>query len=940
MKKIVQKLNSCSGYTLLEVAIVLVILSVVLLSAGTAYRIYVRQQIDEREIDMTLEIESAMSRFVYKKGRYPCPADASLARSATNYGVEDCRPNAAIPKLDGSGNLGTAAECTQPAGGLCNTASANASDSNIRRGMVPFITLEISEDKAYDPYGMRLTYMVSMRQTNATSYKKGNGTIRIRDIATVGGAENSLIDPPNKGEFVIFSAGKNRVGAFPRDAAGTPIAADGGQPHITTVPMPCTQANTGGAGEFANCSNLSEIVYTGSNGTSFLNRAANIPAWNTSPFLDDNVTYFTKTDATFWRESTANPADVILRDSTGKVAVGLGSGAAGEQLDLGLMVSATNPEAAIRSNAAVVSETDKFCNETSPGTNCFNPKNIAGDPDTGTGGLKCPPDEIVKEIYGDGTATKVVCVKANGEFCPPTKRLKGFDANGSPICATPGQTTCPGVSNKRLCDENDTNKIAQYMNYRISGPPARTAWLDSNSVGKNPYFSLPGGAANGTTITRSINTVIRKDANSSCAGLYSTGRIGFWHRWLNDWAPFGEGSRLCRYGFTSGERTETYTCNDGTWVQGETTGECTVEQCIMADYNEDIPCNRLAWTHTRYPSKVRLQDPFGAGPPYTADSRANFDSKNAWTGTYNVQGRSCGGIPPTDAPPSGNSLDNCRCENNIPSIPNWVPCDEGFKVDPTQVPMTDISADGKSFRQYTAFNCQGQNHGRWERPTPKKEDVCICDTNAYQLSFHSCQGGTVAVGSPEAPPFVRFKKTRNCTTTPPSWNEPGTPEGQCVCIPQIGTPTTYRVPCSQDFRSLEDSTLTIYTGQSGVWGEAVITRTADRDCVAGGPGFPNSLFYSADPNTRVLGSDQNIQYAVNTAGCVPINSTWIGNGASSSSGPGSPLERQTCWGPIERAACIGAGIPNCPPAETDRPCYLQDQGSSNWSRFDPCTCGQ
>lgn len=76
-------------------------------------------------------IDSALANFVAQNRRLPCPANGSIASGVANAGVESPFPPT----------------------GLCNPA-------NQSNGVVPWVTLGISESDASDPWNGRITYRV------------------------------------------------------------------------------------------------------------------------------------------------------------------------------------------------------------------------------------------------------------------------------------------------------------------------------------------------------------------------------------------------------------------------------------------------------------------------------------------------------------------------------------------------------------------------------------------------------------------------------------------------------------------------------------------------------------------------------------------------------------------------------------------------------------
>jgi prepilin-type N-terminal cleavage/methylation domain-containing protein len=127
------------GFTLVEMAVVLVIISLILgtvLGLGNA-------QIQASKINSTkqkqLAIKLALISFISRNNRLPCPAVATIAKGATGYGVE-------AP----TGCTGT------------NLSGAVAT------GIVPWSTLGVTDENASDGYYNRFSYLVAVDATKTT----------------------------------------------------------------------------------------------------------------------------------------------------------------------------------------------------------------------------------------------------------------------------------------------------------------------------------------------------------------------------------------------------------------------------------------------------------------------------------------------------------------------------------------------------------------------------------------------------------------------------------------------------------------------------------------------------------------------------------------------------------------------------------------------------
>jgi prepilin-type N-terminal cleavage/methylation domain-containing protein len=188
-----------SGFTLVELAIVLVI--VALLTGGLLLGISAQRNAAE-SVDAQRQLENlreALLGYAMANGRLPCPAQANLPNTDDNAG------KALTPPCD----------------------------SALQHGVLPWKTLGLPET---DPWGNRFTYFVSSYDSNATPSKSfaktlptgalasftldTSGNANVKDIWNAGA--NIASDLP----AVIVSHGNRGAGAYQPTGAQLPASAD------------------------------------------------------------------------------------------------------------------------------------------------------------------------------------------------------------------------------------------------------------------------------------------------------------------------------------------------------------------------------------------------------------------------------------------------------------------------------------------------------------------------------------------------------------------------------------------------------------------------------------------------------------------------------------------------------------------------------------------
>ncbi len=132
-------ITSDRGFTLIEMAIVLLILGLALgmvLNVTSGMRDAQNRQLVRTQLDT---LETALANFVAVNKRLPCPANGLLASGTANAGIETLSPGPPPAAL--------------PPKGTCNPASQI-------NGVIPWVSLGLTESDATDPWLGRMTYRV------------------------------------------------------------------------------------------------------------------------------------------------------------------------------------------------------------------------------------------------------------------------------------------------------------------------------------------------------------------------------------------------------------------------------------------------------------------------------------------------------------------------------------------------------------------------------------------------------------------------------------------------------------------------------------------------------------------------------------------------------------------------------------------------------------
>lgn len=312
--------SSKKAFTLLELSIVLVIISVVMGGAMMIFNQSIdKQQVQETQLKM-VAIQKALLDYRRAFNRIPCPADATQDMDTTSsnyYGVEAANSgictggtpatNFSIAASTFTGDIanaskiitnvsstsglsiGTIVSGTDIVAGttissidsvtqitLDTAATATSSGVTISRntvvgGMVPTKTLRLPDDYAIDGWGQRIIYAVDVNLTSASGFSNVPVTDSATNRITVNDATGA--SKATSVVYLLLSHGKNRHGAYPRAGGSTRFA----------------NYSSADADELTNCHCNSSAAATAFS-TTFVQKPISIGAY------DDLVLYATRAD--------------------------------------------------------------------------------------------------------------------------------------------------------------------------------------------------------------------------------------------------------------------------------------------------------------------------------------------------------------------------------------------------------------------------------------------------------------------------------------------------------------------------------------------------------------------------------------------------------------------------------------------------------------------
>tara|TARA_R110002096_G_scaffold53317_11_gene138653 strand:- start:2543 stop:3820 length:1278 start_codon:yes stop_codon:yes gene_type:complete len=182
--------NSVTGFTLIEIAVVLFILSLLLVGGLNIIATQRSNLGFKQTINRMDRLFEAMQLFLVRNDRLPCPAIPTLAKSDAQFGLESIDE--------------TPCEADQEIG-----------STGVYWGTVPYRTLNLAAGEYADGWDNQIFYVVNGGAASDNSLNAGrwdvSNSIQLRDRATAPPTPQVLI---SNGVFALISAGPNGSGAY------------------------------------------------------------------------------------------------------------------------------------------------------------------------------------------------------------------------------------------------------------------------------------------------------------------------------------------------------------------------------------------------------------------------------------------------------------------------------------------------------------------------------------------------------------------------------------------------------------------------------------------------------------------------------------------------------------------------------------------------------
>lgn len=259
-EKIAKSARLNGGFTLVEVAVVMVIgsiITVMLMNNVTTSLKNARMKETRNKLEM---VQNELELFLERNGRYPCPADPGLRFDTQNFGRE----------------------------GTCA--------GTVSQGALPVRTLNLPDDILFDSYKNRFTYAVTSALGNAQTYTTAGGSITVTDSNG-----NDIMD---NAHYVIVSHGENGAGARTAMTGALKSACDANVPALE-------QENCDGDDTFSS----TLITADSGNNTDFDDRvlARGAPTFRQAVPSGALITFDLTTCPPGWQSVSGAPGSLVCR---------------------------------------------------------------------------------------------------------------------------------------------------------------------------------------------------------------------------------------------------------------------------------------------------------------------------------------------------------------------------------------------------------------------------------------------------------------------------------------------------------------------------------------------------------------------------------------------------------------------------------------------------
>lgn len=308
------------GFTLPELAIVMIVAGMLMSAALALYRDYSAGASYRETVEHVQVAQQALGEYFSRRGCYPAPADPSLAPGDVGYGRQ-------IYRRYGFQGCPAGLVCLE-AGSFSRDANADGVEDPILIGALPILDLadgsvvtdtQIFPYMDYDGNSLEFTYAVSELMTGNIYSAPNSCTVtntvnpNLGALSVVDETGASVIDPPGSAHYVIFSHGRDARGAYSK-TSNVPI-------QDCLVPGTVNEPDTG-FDPVNNPTALLDLENCDNNDAIFLKSYLSLAEGNN--YYDDYVFFESSASQNIWERSLTSPGSEtwLYNSNLGFVGVG------------------------------------------------------------------------------------------------------------------------------------------------------------------------------------------------------------------------------------------------------------------------------------------------------------------------------------------------------------------------------------------------------------------------------------------------------------------------------------------------------------------------------------------------------------------------------------------------------------------------------------------
>ncbi len=424
-KTTMKKATNEKGFSLVELAIVLIIFGLVISTVMFTFKFSTRLGSRETTIERIGKSQSAayLSQVIY--GFYPCPADPTLAPGDAQYGRPDCGAAVRligrdVDNADGDNNPLTGGDIALMGALPLNYFLDPNGDGDQRDAVLGVGHDRFTAKDGFDKWNNKLTYIVTETMTTAATFDQNEGVIDVVDEGVHADPDPlehrrkaTLLEQWGSAHFVILSHGPNGVGAYTRN---------GNLIQNCNLGLTTQEEDDKAAGPLATAPDETEnCENTDGDDATFL---SGLLTEGRSHHNDDILKFTISTRTDLWEITDAEPKDngtpndpsddyyqyKVSNTNSGHVGIGLENPT--EKVDIDGDIQAYEIHA------------EKLCD--SSGGDCMVPAAIGGElPD-----MQCPKGQVIVKIHNNSVDCASPFTAGSFGACAPNEFITSITSTG------------------------------------------------------------------------------------------------------------------------------------------------------------------------------------------------------------------------------------------------------------------------------------------------------------------------------------------------------------------------------------------------------------------------------------------------------------------------------------------------------------------------------